>query len=151
MGQKTICSSTCRPFGPGCCDGKHDLGLPDPAQALVRVTFVLSVGSKGRLQLLMSDLHSFQTQAKPQHHVREKVEMNVGRKNDVCTYQTKYCFAQFLHENRVIHRDLKPSNILATRKCQLRITDFGLARLRPTGVGPDPDDEACRCFSCFVF
>ncbi|CAM9882429.1 unnamed protein product, partial [Scytosiphon promiscuus] len=48
---------------------------------------------------------------------------------------------KFLHENRVIHRDLKPSNILATRKCQLRITDFGLARLRPTGAGPDPDNE----------
>ncbi|CAM9991548.1 unnamed protein product [Ectocarpus sp. 6 AP-2014] len=48
---------------------------------------------------------------------------------------------KFLHDNRVIHRDLKPSNILATKRCQLRITDFGLARLRPTGAGPDPDNE----------
>eukprot|EP00752_Nemacystus_decipiens_P018401 g16504.t1 len=47
---------------------------------------------------------------------------------------------KFLHDNRVIHRDLKPGNILATKRCQLRITDFGLARLRPTGAGPDPDN-----------
>lgn len=46
-----------------------------------------------------------------------------------------------LHNNRVIHRDLKPGNLLVTRDCRLRITDFGLARERPTGAGPDPDDE----------
>lgn len=29
----------------------------------------------------------------------------------------------------VIHRDLKPSNLLLDTKCQLKICDFGLARL----------------------
>lgn len=48
---------------------------------------------------------------------------------------------QFLHHNRIIHRDLKPGNVLVTKNCQLRITDFGLARLRPMGTGAGPDDE----------
>ncbi|CAM9583608.1 unnamed protein product, partial [Pylaiella littoralis] len=48
---------------------------------------------------------------------------------------------KFLHHNRIIHRDLKPGNVLVTKNCQLRITDFGLARLRPMGRGADPDDE----------
>ncbi|CAN0442511.1 unnamed protein product, partial [Laminaria digitata] len=56
-----------------------------------------------------------------------------------------FCFAsggeKFLHDNRIIHRDLKPGNVLVTKNCTLRITDFGLARLRPMGSGVDPDDE----------
>ncbi|CAN0520091.1 unnamed protein product, partial [Scytosiphon promiscuus] len=48
---------------------------------------------------------------------------------------------KFLHDNRIIHRDLKPGNVLVTKNCQLKITDFGLARLRPMGSGIDPDDE----------
>lgn len=52
---------------------------------------------------------------------------------------------QFLHDNRIIHRDLKPGNVLVTKNCQLRITDFGLARLRPMGRGAHPDDEVRDC------
>ena len=33
------------------------------------------------------------------------------------------------HQKRLIHRDLKPSNLLLTREEQLKLTDFGLARL----------------------
>ncbi len=47
---------------------------------------------------------------------------------------------RFLHENRIIRRDLKPGNLLVTKSCQLKITDFGLARARPMGRGSHPDD-----------
>lgn len=33
-----------------------------------------------------------------------------------------------MHDVGIFHRDLKPGNILVSKDCQLRITDFGLAR-----------------------
>jgi serine/threonine protein kinase len=38
---------------------------------------------------------------------------------------------KYLHDHDIIHRDLKPGNLLVTRNCDLRITDFGLAREHP--------------------
>ena len=38
---------------------------------------------------------------------------------------------EFLHGHGVLHRDLKPANLLVKKNCELRISDFGLARQRP--------------------
>jgi serine/threonine protein kinase len=49
---------------------------------------------------------------------------------------------KYMHERGIIHRDLKPGNLLVTRACELRITDFGLARLQSVcsrGQGGDVD------------
>lgn len=39
---------------------------------------------------------------------------------------------QFAHSNLVVHRDLKPSNILVTESREVRLVDFGIAKLVDT-------------------
>lgn len=50
------------------------------------------------------------------------------------------CGIKYMHMNRIIHRDLKPGNLLVTKDCKLRITDFGLARERPSGRGSNVEE-----------
>lgn len=44
---------------------------------------------------------------------------------------------KYIHSAHVIHRDLKPSNLLLNANCDLKICDFGLARL----ASPDGDHQ----------
>ena len=40
---------------------------------------------------------------------------------------------KFLHSASVLHRDLKPSNLFLDQNCDLRIGDYGLARVAGDG------------------
>jgi serine/threonine-protein kinase len=41
----------------------------------------------------------------------------------------------FMHENSIVHRDIKPSNIIVSNLGQVKVTDFGIARLMEDDSG----------------
>lgn len=44
----------------------------------------------------------------------------------------------FLHTNMVVHRDLKPENILVSNHGEVKIADFGLARIYTFNIALTP-------------
>ncbi|KAG7278903.1 hypothetical protein CRUP_036417 [Coryphaenoides rupestris] len=61
--------------------------------------------------------------------VRLMLAAAAGRRSSGDLMQQLLCGLAFLHSNRVMHRDLKPENILVTSQGQVKLADFGLARI----------------------
>ncbi|KAG8227994.1 hypothetical protein J437_LFUL007967 [Ladona fulva] len=69
-------------------------------------------------ELLQSDLHKIIVS--PQHLSADHIK--------VFLYQILRGL-KYLHSARILHRDIKPGNLLVNSNCDLKICDFGLARV----------------------
>jgi len=67
-------------------------------------------------QDLSQFLHNFPPPGLPEHLIK-------------CLMYQLFSGIDYLHVNRLVHRDIKPQNILITKNKQLKIADFGLARV----------------------
>jgi WD40 repeat protein len=54
-------------------------------------------------------------------------------------FRQVFSAVQYAHAHLVVHRDLKPANILVTDESQVRLLDFGIAKLLAAGEAPETE------------
>lgn len=102
---------------------------PAPGLPAERVKVSLKKKKKKKVKELVLVLNPFMT-----------VSLSIGQD----LMKQFLCGLAFLHSNRVVHRDLKPENILVTSRGQVKLADFGLARIYSCHMALTPVVRAVR-------
>ncbi|MBK7660168.1 MAG: serine/threonine protein kinase [Betaproteobacteria bacterium] len=71
-------------------------------------------------------------------------ERSLGLPARLALFGQALAAVQYAHANLVIHRDLKPGNILVTPTGEVKLLDFGIAKLLERGVASTNETELTR-------
>ncbi len=99
------------------------------ARSLARLnhTRIVSVYDFGRTE---SNLYYFVMEFVDGLDLRRAIQSRELSVSDILAITPQICEAlEFAHQEGIVHRDIKPENILLTQKGQVKIADFGLAKL----------------------
>lgn len=131
-------------------DGVEVTGAPDDYAAAMRAYLHVPGLDEARTAALLNDasivsVYDFEVQGNTAYLIMEYVEgptlaQLMGEHGEELTLDIVAAVfdgvaraLEVAHANQVLHLDIKPDNILIDRKGQVKVTDFGLARLAGAG------------------
>jgi Tfp pilus assembly protein PilF len=107
------------------------------ASALIHPNIVVlhDISSDAGIDFLVMEYVQGQT-------LKERVKAGVLPVGEVVRYGTQIASAlAAAHAAGIVHRDIKPGNIMVTPESQIKMLDFGLAKLAEPGIGPESDTQ----------
>ncbi len=93
------------------------------------IVTIYDVGSEGQLQYIAMEYLEGQTL---EEMIKKKVRFNYRILAQIIM---QICAAlQYAHERDIVHRDIKPANIMILKDYQIKVMDFGIARVESNSM-----------------